>query len=329
MTRVLTSFLHLMMHKGWSFGLASALLIFSGCTRVSDEIHPQISHIIQPSQLQKLTSPFPALTYHEKTQEWGKEYTIGLAFAKELDLYRSITALKRASFLISEDLIYRKAEIQYFIMLSYFLGGKYLEAIETFDKSELAHVSENFPTYKDLLVMLYESFLATEQPEKGQFVLQLLKEKDLLTANKLSIYSAISEAHFDQVLASNDETMLARDFKKVAVAYQKEKKSPGAAQTLSALIPGSGFLYVGQKQSAFTSFLLNSLFIGAATHFFLEGNIWAALISTSFEAGWYFGGIYGAGEAAKHYNERIYENKAQQFMSQKKLFPILMIEHAF
>ncbi len=328
MIKELISYLRQMMHKGWALALP-LFLLFMGCERVHDEIHPQISTVVHPSSLKKLVSPFPPLTYHEKVQEWGKEYWIGLAFAKELDLYRSITALKRASYLIPEDLIYRKAEIQYYIMLSYFLGGKYQETIETFDKSELAHVSENFPAYKDLLVMLYDSFKATEQPEKAQFILQLMKDKDEALASKLSIYSAISEGHFQEVIASADTNPLAHDFRKISLDYQNEKKSPGAAQALSAFIPGAGYLYVGQKQSALTSFLINSLFIAAATHFFLDGNLAAGLITTSFEAGWYFGGIYGSGEAAKQYNERIYENKAQYFMNQKKMFPILMIEHAF
>jgi hypothetical protein len=55
----------------------------------------------------------------------------------------------------------------------------------------------------------------------------------------------------------------------------------------------------------------------------------AGIITTNFEAGWYFGGIYGAGEEAKYYNERIYEKNASTVLNQHKLFPILMMEHAF
>jgi len=49
----------------------------------------------------------------------------------------------------------------------------------------------------------------------------------------------------------------------------------------------------------------------------------------SFEAGWYFGGIYGAGEEAKYYNERVYEKEANALLNEKKLFPVLMLGHSF
>ncbi|MBI5273497.1 MAG: tetratricopeptide repeat protein [Chlamydiales bacterium] len=328
MMRALILYLRQMTNKK-EWILFPLFLVLVSCEKVSDKIEPQITYTIHENQISRLQPAFPSLTIHEKKEEWGKEYLIGMAFAKELDLYRAITALKRANILIPEDFIYRRAEIQYYILLCYYLGGKYEEAIDTFDKSELSHVSDHFPTYKDLLVMLYECFLKTEQTEKAQFILQLLKEKDPAVSEKLSFHTAISHANFQDILANADTSPIAQDFKAVSSQFKKEKKSTFAAQFLNATIPGAGFLYVGQKQSALTSFLLNGLFIGAATHFFMHGNIAAGLITTSFETGWYFGGIYGAGEAAKLYNERIYETKAHQFMQQKKLFPIFMIEHAF
>ena len=45
--------------------------------------------------------------------------------------------------------------------------------------------------------------------------------------------------------------------------------------------------------------------------------------------GWYFGGIYGAGEAAKFYNETIYNEKMGPVMQEKGLFPIFMLNFAF
>ena len=53
------------------------------------------------------------------------------------------------------------------------------------------------------------------------------------------------------------------------------------------------------------------------------------MIFTTFEAGWYFGGIYGVGEETKFYNERIYESRATTMMNQSKMFPVFMIRHAF
>ena len=95
------------------------------------------------------------------------------------------------------------------------------------------------------------------------------------------------------------------------------------------ILPGAGYLYVGQKQSAVTAFLLNGLFIAAAVHFFCKWEIAAGVITTSFEAGWYFGGIYGAGESAKLYNERVYEDLAYPALNRNGLFPVLMLQYGF
>ena len=100
-------------------------------------------------------------------------------------------------------------------------------------------------------------------------------------------------------------------------------------KTLNAFLPGAGYLYVGQKQSAMTAFLLNGLFIAAAVHFFNHKQYAAGAITLSFETGWYFGGIYGAGESAKLYNERVYERHAYSVLNQEKLFPLLMLRYGF
>jgi hypothetical protein len=111
--------------------------------------------------------------------------------------------------------------------------------------------------------------------------------------------------------------------------YFSEKKSVKKAQFLNALLPGAGYLYLGQKKSALTAFCLNTLFITAAYQFFKHHHFAAGLITTSFESGWYFGGIYGAGEEAKYYNERLYEQNASRVLNAHNLFPALMLDHAF
>jgi TM2 domain-containing membrane protein YozV len=116
---------------------------------------------------------------------------------------------------------------------------------------------------------------------------------------------------------------------KLLSRYDSQTKSAGTAQLLNTFIPGAGYLYVGQTQSAMTAFLLNGLFLWATVHFFQRGDIAAGIITASFEAGWYFGGIYGAGQEAQFYNQRIYEQVATPLMNENRLFPILMLRHAF
>jgi len=111
--------------------------------------------------------------------------------------------------------------------------------------------------------------------------------------------------------------------------YEDNKKSIAKAQLLNAICPGTGYLYIGQKRSFITAFLINSLFIAASYEFFHHGYTAAGIISSSIEAGWYFGGIYGAGEETKYYNEKLYDSQVTSFMNQNGLFPIYMIKFYF
>ncbi|MCI5052826.1 MAG: tetratricopeptide repeat protein [Simkaniaceae bacterium] len=303
--------------------------LVAGCKKNSEQITPHLTYTPQDSYLKRLEPPFPALTKGESYENWGMEYTVGVAMAKELDLYRAITALKRALILIPEDYIGRRAELQYFVLLSYYLGKRYEQAIETFEESELSHVSEDFPAYRDLLIILYECFLKTDNVEKMQYILELVEQKEPRLYEKLRLTRLVASADLRGLRLSPPRDTATSEFKKLAKEYVKEMKSVSKARTLNALLPGAGYFYVGQKQSAFTAFMTNALTIAAAGVFFYQKNYPAGVLMTSVEAGWYFGGIYGAGEAARLYNERLYEEKSHDFMQQKKLYPVMMISHAF
>jgi hypothetical protein len=303
--------------------------LLSGCYSVPENLEPQISYSVQDTYLKRLPSPFPPLTIAEKKEDWGKEYQIGLHFAHQLDLYQALTAFKRAEILIPKEDASRKLEISYEILLCYYLGNKYSEVIQTFETSDLQFVDTSFPACHDLLVILYESYDKVDNQEKKERTGRLIEQYYPKTEEKLTISSALIHGNIQTVGTLSkihpEETYLSdliRD-------YDKQKKSIKKAQGLNALLPGSGYLYLGQKQSALTAFLLNGLFIAASYHFFERGHIAAGVIFTSFEAGWYFGGIYGAGEEAKFYNERVYERNVTPMMNQKGLFPVLMLQHAF
>ena len=60
-----------------------------------------------------------------------------------------------------------------------------------------------------------------------------------------------------------------------------------------------------------------------------QGNIAAGLITASFETGWYFGGINGAGLAAQEFNQRMYEVNTKEIMFQNRLFPIFHFTKSF
>ena len=168
-----------------------------------------------------------------------------------------------------------------------------------------------------------------ECPEKENRIYELIWKDYPETAEQLKVSRALRSGDLSAIVAINDELPHPSYLDHPLSCYHQEKKSVAKAQALNAFIPGAGYLYIGQKRSALTALLLNSLFIAAAWQFFDHGHLAAGIITTSFEAGWYFGGIYGAGEEAKFYNERVYDRNASSVLNEYHLFPALMMRHAF
>lgn len=305
------------------------LLLFCSCARVSDRIEPRVSYQIQERHFSRLQSAFAALTPEESATDWGREMTIAHAFAEELDLYRAVSTYKRARVLIPLENTPRRQEIEYDILLSYYLGKRYDEAIESFEKSSLATADKSFPAYHDLLLVLLECYREVEAPEKEERIAELIEKTYPDTSEELKVSYSLRSGDLPGLLALNSDLPHPSYLDPMLTCYNQNHKSVGKAQALNALLPGAGYLYIGQKKSAATAFLLNGLFIAAATQFFLRGHTVAGVITATFEAGWYFGGIYGAGEEAKYYNERIYECNASQILHEHALFPTLMLRHAF
>lgn len=312
------------MKIGFIIFLCGCLIL--GCQRVPNTIEPCVNYALQEQYIQSLPTPFSPLSDEEKKEPFGQELYIGQQFSKELDLYRAITAFKCAEFLITPESTLRHNQIQYDSLLCYYLARKWQEVLSTFSHSQLRYVNPDFPAFHDLLLILYETYIRTEKQPQADQILQLISTHYPEEAKKLYLSTALIHADFATLQAVSQETPSLPPFLK---QYEQSKKSVGKAQALNALIPGAGYLYLGQKQSAFTALILNGLFITASVCFFQHHHVAAGAIFTSFEAGWYFGGIYGAGLEAKAYNEHRYESLATPLMMKENLFPGLMIHYAF
>ncbi|MCH9612761.1 MAG: hypothetical protein S4CHLAM102_12580 [Chlamydiia bacterium] len=300
------------------------VLALTSCDQTAESIEPQLSYTIQDNYLKRLESPFTDLSPLERESEWGKEYHIALTFAKRLDLYRSISTFERAKILIPHALQERLWEIDYYIALCYYISKKYDDLVDHFEHSELRYITQEFPAYHDLLVMLNEAYLKNEEPDKAASVMEMLHHTYPQTGEKIALST--------ELRAADIPSLKKRETPEVSTllsSYEINKKSIRTAKVLNGVLPGAGYLYLGQKQTALTAFLLNTTFVYAAYEFFHRGYPAAGAIFASFEAGWYIGGIYGVGESAKLYNERVYEETTYPYMQQNRLFPILRITHGF
>ena len=309
------------------------LVALTSCYRVSPKLEPKIATPMHPRQVEReqrvclnlpdnfSTSPFAPLTPAEKAEEWGKELMIAHAFAEDFDLYRAITGFKRALYLLPPDLKERRLEIEYDVALAYYLGQKYVEVIHAVEATDLVCVDNAFPAFSDLLLILYDSYKQLGREEQACHILALIEKKSPHYAEKLTLLSAVQSADLPKLSQSGCDKMVSN--------YCQEAKSIRKAKTLNAILPGAGYWYVGLKETAITSVLINALFIGTGVYFIDRGNIPAAAVVLSLESGWYFGGIYGAGLAAKRYNEHLYEGYANNITKRDELFPSLMLRYTF
>lgn len=307
------------------------LLIFlcGCCCPNNQDSGPNICYSPPQRYVKRLPCPFPPLSLVERSQDWGKELYLGREFAREMDLYRALTCFKSALFLVPKGNLDRIQEIEYEIFLAYYLGNKYQEAVEAFEGSHLLTVPDTFPALYDMLLLLYDAYIKTDQPERACRVLNLLITMDFDRASQVALGVAITEVDFPTIIKAAENTPCSDNVNQFLDNYWCQAKSVSKAKTLNAILPGAGYYYVGQRKAALTSFLINALFIAASYQLFERGLIPAAIFTTSLEFGWYFGGINGAGLAAQEYNDRLYECLGKDLMVENRLFPVLMINVGF
>ncbi len=328
----------------WKRWVLFLMLVAFGasCARVPTVIEPCVVAPPHPKELQRekrcflslppdfSVNPFLPLTIEEQGSDWGKEYRIGLAFAADFDLYRAITEFKRALCLIPEVRRERRLELEYLVALAYFLGQKYVEVVYAVESTELLTVDGSFPAWRDLLVILYESYNQLGRPGHAEHILKLLEVEDPAAMQKLTLLSAVRQADFDTLCLDAEKFPEQYGYlNNIVTGYRLGAKSVRKAQVLNAVLPGAGYWYVGLKQTAVTALLINTLFIAAGAKLIADGHTAAGAIVLSLEGGWYFGGIAGAGFAAKSYNEKLYCDFAGKITQREEYFPSMMLRYTF
>lgn len=292
-------------------------------------LEPRIQYTAPQKLINRLPSAFKPMEPSEEITNWGTEIRIGNSLIKELDLYRAITAYKRALALLPLARKDLKSHIEYNIVLCYFLGNRYGDAIEYYESHSLSEVELSFPALENLLIILYASYHFIGMEDKACAALMLLEKHYPETAKNVLLGTAVREGKFGEIELYAESHPQKEALNGWLQRYHCEALSVRKAQTLNALFPGLGYYYVGQTQSALTSFVLNALFTAAAWQLYDRGHIALGTIVASLEAGWYLGGINGAGLAAKEYNERLYEEYGKEALYELKLFPALQFRCIF
>lgn len=304
--------------------------LFTGCVAKQHMVDPSLAHAPQKAEIQRLTKPFPPLSDQERSSDWGKEYIAAVHFAYDFDLYRAITDFKRALLFLPSDQNDRLQQIEYDIVLTYYIAEKYCDALEHFESSSLTSAKpSSFPAYETLLIILHDIYKQLGDEKKSDRLLTLAKAQFPELAERIELSHALRSGNLNgakRITAGREK--YSRIDNAIAV-HECEKKSENRASLLNAILPGAGYAYVGQRNTAFTAFAVNALFIAATWKFADDGNWAAASITGSLEIGWYVGGINGGAIAANRFNRASYRKRIGDSVCNEQLYPIQIIHYGF
>ncbi|MGB5893145.1 MAG: hypothetical protein WBG58_03135 [Ignavibacteriaceae bacterium] len=198
--------------------------------------------------------------------------------------------------------------IEFKIALSYTYMKDYYTAIQKF--SGIINSSVYFNEAK--LEWMKVNFLINDFSElrsyyKNSFITEV--DKYQTEGEKLFNFSYLFT---DDELPSKDEFLLPFDInekEKISSFYDWKKKPPYKDGTLagimSAIIPGSGKIYVGEIGDGIVAFITTTVFAFIAYDNFKAGHTTRAWIWTGVAAFFYTGNVYGSVAAAQVHNAKI------------------------
>jgi tetratricopeptide (TPR) repeat protein len=273
------------------FIIFSLLIPFSQCVAGSDpEPNLKSSIIINPD----------------------KQFNFAEHYFSKKDYLMAVAEYNRFIYFFPED--QRVETVMYRIGMSYYLGGHFKNAIDSFN----AVIDRYVDT--DLSVKSY--FMISEAHVKQYaFGLAVINLNNLITMThdeevKDEAYYRIGWIYIETASWEEARRYFSKISPKNKTKYRLERlthelnkersihrKDPHLAGFLS-IIPGAGYLYCERYQDALIAFLLNGGLIYAAYESFDDDNNALGGVIAFVEFGFYAGNIYGAVTSAHKYNRK-------------------------
>jgi outer membrane protein assembly factor BamD (BamD/ComL family)/TM2 domain-containing membrane protein YozV len=246
------------------------------------------------------------------------------AFMAEGEYYRAVTEYKKFLILFPDT---ERADYALFNMgAAYYRGEEYASATRT-----LGSLQEKYPVSGNAIqARLLEGFCywKLKQYEKARALFDVLADTHSESEYAPLALAASSLVALDEDIVGasrqNLERFVARYPEHAALSNVKEamalideyrelpQKSPLLAGVMSAIIPGSGYMYAGHYGDAVTAFLINGLFIAGTITGISQENYAVAGIVGGIGLPFYFGNIYGSANAAKKWNRGVREELRQK-----------------
>lgn len=239
---------------------------------------------------------------------------LGDAFMAEDEYYRAITEYKKFLFLFPDS---GKAGYASFrIGLAYYRGQEYEAAAQTFATvkkkyKESGYVAESgyfegLSYWKlgrfDRAETMFEQVVA-QAPASAQAPLALLG-KSLVSFDEKNLPGC--REGLSRFLTSYPDDPQARNVRQTIALLDEKgeppRKSPVLAGMMSALVPGSGYMYAGRYGDGITALVVNGLFIAGTVVAIHQEEYAVAAIVGGVGLPFYVGNIYGSANAATKWN---------------------------
>lgn len=242
---------------------------------------------------------------------------LGDAFMEEGEYYRAVTEYKKLLILFPDS---EKADYALLnIGLAYYRGEEYESCIQSFSSFRAKYEASDYLPQAQYLeglccwrakrfdrAMTIFDGVAESHPESPYAPLSLTASS-LVALDEENV--SVSRDRLEQLISrypGDEASLKAKATVPLLNRYRKlPHKSETLAAVLSAIIPGSGYIYAGRYGDGITAFLINGLWIaGAVTG--IQADYYAiAGVLAGVGLPFYFGNVYGSANAAKKWNLQI------------------------
>jgi tetratricopeptide (TPR) repeat protein len=232
----------------------------------------------------------------------------------EGEYYRAVTEYKKFLILFPDS---AKADYASFeIAMAYFKGEEYGAAARSFlalrekypdsgyaiRAEYLGGVSQwklkNYDRARAALEALFEQHPESEYAPRSLVVICLAA----LDENKAEVSRQALNRFLDRYPGNPGEEHVKEAIVQLDRYQELPEKSPVLAGVMSAILPGSGYIYAEHYGDGITAFLINGLFIAGTITAIHQENYAVAGIVGGVGVPFYLGNIYGSANAAKKWN---------------------------
>jgi tetratricopeptide (TPR) repeat protein len=255
------------------------------------------------------------------------------AFMEEGEYYRAVTEYKKFLILFPDS---AKADYAAFaIGMAYFKGEDYgaaarsfLAVREKYPESGYAIPAgylegssqwklKNYDRARAALETLAEQHPESEYAPRSLVVICLAA----LDENKAEVSRQALERFLDRYARHRGSENVSEALTLLDLYQQLPEKSPVLAGVMSAILPGSGYIYAEHYGDGITAFLINGLFIAGTVTSIHQENYAVAGIVGGVGVPFYLGNIYGSANAVKKWNLAVRNKIIQKIHS--TLSPLL------